>query len=211
VNGTLPGQEVNGTLPGQEVNGTLPGQEVNGTLPGQEVNGTFISIPLSLPGLEEQQKSLTVKVESGRLMDVKVVDNQPLDIPLPGGKKIELPYGIISFDLEVNNPGESTTVSLAYPYNPNIMGYIKKIDDQWFPIEANVRHDPDNNQTIISFTLVDGGVNDADGRVNGVIKDPGGPYIPQPQPSVTVPLSPLALGFLAALFGFAGSRKIRRN
>ncbi|BCD63150.1 hypothetical protein NitYY0826_C2044 [Nitratiruptor sp. YY08-26] len=150
--------------------------------------------------------------ETNKLYHV-VKDETSKTVTTQDGEQIELPYGTVSFDINVSNAGDSATVHIYYPYNPNIVGYAKEINGNWVKIDSTVQHDQAHNQTIVSFTLTDGGALDGDGIANKVIKDPGGGYIGQgqPQASVTVPLSPLALGFLIALFGFAGSRGIQRR
>ncbi|SMC08669.1 choice-of-anchor U domain-containing protein [Nitratiruptor tergarcus] len=150
--------------------------------------------------------------ETNKLYHV-VKDETPKIVTTQNGEQIELPYGTVSFDINVSNAGDSATVHIYYPYNPDITGYAKEINGNWVKVDSTVQHDQAHNQTIVSFTLTDGGALDDDGIANKVIKDPGGGYIGQgqPQTSVTVPLSPLALGFLIALFGFAGSRRIQRR
>ncbi len=141
-------------------------------------------------------------------------DETPKTVTTQDGEEIELPYGTVSFDVNVTNPGESAIVHIYYPYNPNITGYAKEINGNWTKVDATVQHDQTNNQTIVTFTLADGSDTDEDGSVNSVIKDPGGAYIGHPQPqaqAVTVPLSPLGLLWLASLLGLSGFVRLRRR
>jgi hypothetical protein len=140
-------------------------------------------------------------------------DETPKTITTQDGEEIELPYGTVSFDVNVTNPGESATITIYYPYNPDIKGYAKQVGGVWRKVPSTVTHDQAHNQTKITFTLTDGGTYDIDGNVNKIIKDPGGGYVVHPQSSqaVTVPLSPLALAWLASLLGLSGFVRLRRR
>ena len=132
-------------------------------------------------------------------------DETPKTITTKDGTHISLPYGTLSFKVYVAHSGDSAQITIYYPYNPAIKGYVKHINGVWKKVPSTVVHDQANHQTLVTFTLTDGGDFDLDGSADGVITDPGGGYTLSH--TVTVPLSPWAkflmlLGFilLASLY-----------
>jgi len=86
-----------------------------------------------------------------------------------------LPYGLISFKLIVDQPGDEVVVTLHlseaapadsawYKYDP--------VEDVWYDYSAYTEFGVDRKT--IYLTLVDGGDGDADGIANGIIVDPLG-------------------------------------
>jgi hypothetical protein len=76
------------------------------------------------------------------------------------GFSVVLPSGQTAADVEVHLPAGT---------NPN--AYFKLHGGVWVDFTANADFAGD----VVTLHLVDGGVGDADGAVNGVIVDPGGP------------------------------------
>jgi hypothetical protein len=96
--------------------------------------------------------------------------------PEDGGetnKPAELPYGLLSFRLQVQNAGATATV-IAYfsdPLPDTYKWYKYDLVRGWY-IDADAAFSADRRS--LTFTLVDGGKGDADGLANGIIVDPVG-------------------------------------
>ena len=96
--------------------------------------------------------------------------------PEEGGetnKPAELPYGLLSFRLRVQNTGAAATV-IAYfsdPLPDTYKWYKYDLVRGWY-VDTDAAFSADRRSLI--FTLVDGGKGDADGMVNGIIVDPVG-------------------------------------
>ena len=96
--------------------------------------------------------------------------------PEEGGetnKPAELPYGLLSFRLRVQNTVAAATV-IAYfsdPLPDTYKWYKYDLVRGWY-VDTDVAFSADRRS--LTFTLVDGGKGDADGMVNGIIVDPVG-------------------------------------
>ena len=144
-------------------------------------------------------KTVHVKFDGVECITATSFDESVLSQELTNaeGKKFKLPFGDFMFDANTTQVGGQVTVTLTMPYTPGIVGYMKKKPDHtWVDVgsAANVQQDSENNKTVVTFTLSEGGQYDADGVANGRLRDPGGPYIlvqspPQSQ-EVSVPFSP---------------------
>jgi hypothetical protein len=83
-------------------------------------------------------------------------------------------YGLMDFEIKVDIPGRSTTLTILLP-DPVPEGYkwYKYSQNQgWYDYSANVVLN--GARTQLSITLVDGGTGDDDGQQNGIIVDPSG-------------------------------------
>ncbi len=91
------------------------------------------------------------------------------------GKPDDMPYGVIYFKINVNNPGNQAVVTIYF-------SEIIPQDSKWYKLDAAnaewmdfsdyAEIDPDGRS--ISLFLEDGGIGDADGVANGIIVDPAG-------------------------------------
>ena len=96
--------------------------------------------------------------------------------PEEGGetnKPAELPYGLLSFRLRVQNTVAAATV-IAYfsdPLPDTYKWYKYDLVRGWY-VDTDVAFSADRRS--LTFTLIDGGKGDADGMVNGIIVDPVG-------------------------------------
>jgi hypothetical protein len=85
---------------------------------------------------------------------------------------LSFPYGMIGFTISGLTPGGSTTVTVTLP-GP-VSQYWKLQNNAWHQLVGATFS---GNQ--VTFTLVDGGPDDADGNAtNGTIVDPGAPATP---------------------------------
>ena len=90
-------------------------------------------------------------------------------------KPKSMPYGLISFKVFVDNPGETAYISVrsTEPDEAGTRWYKYDLANGWYDFTDHVTFSPD--RTIATIRLTDGGIGDADGVVNGVIVDPSGP------------------------------------
>lgn len=123
--------------------------------------------------------------------------------PLPP-EDIEFPLGIAIFT--VINCANAAQIDVTLDYDETIpTGASVWKSDPWRELAGATI-----SGSVISYSVVDGGPNDADGTVNGTIIDPVGAASPiasaAPAP---VPATPLwALWIMAGLLGLFGTRKL---
>ena len=91
------------------------------------------------------------------------------------GKPASMPFALINFKIAVANPGDQAIVKLYFSKAaPRSSKWYKydPIADQWYDFSAYANFARDRRS--VTLTLTDGGPEDADGVVNGVIVDPAG-------------------------------------
>jgi len=90
------------------------------------------------------------------------------------GKPDSLPYGMVCFRIEVDQPGDTAYVSvyLSEPAPAEFRWAKYDLANGWYDYTSHVTFSPDRKQ--ITLRLTDGGLGDGDGAVNGVILDPSG-------------------------------------
>ena len=108
-----------------------------------------------------------------------------LDAPddLPDG--MNMPLGLLSFTVDVENVGETETFSLYVEGGLDINGYWKQdADGDWVNLASSAYGGAvveEGNKVRLDFQITDGGEFDADGQANGIIVDPGAPgYMDSP-------------------------------
>lgn len=83
------------------------------------------------------------------------------------------PHGLFSFLVGGITPGTSVTITITYPSAiPENIQYWKCQNDIW--INCTTLLGDNDGDNILTLTLTDGGLGDADLLANGVIVDPGG-------------------------------------
>ncbi|MBN1689817.1 MAG: hypothetical protein JW901_02210 [Dehalococcoidia bacterium] len=86
----------------------------------------------------------------------------------------DFPYGVYSFEITRIVPGSTVTITIKLPGNlPPNSKYYKFQNGKWVDVTSLMGSN--NGDSIITLTLTDGGLGDADGVANGIIVDPGGP------------------------------------
>ena len=93
----------------------------------------------------------------------------------PNGKPQDIPFGILDIKIAVANPGDQTMVKLYFlePVPAGARWYeYDTVADRWVDFSAYTEFADDRMSA--TLTLRDGGTEDSDGVVNGVIIDPGG-------------------------------------
>jgi len=93
---------------------------------------------------------------------------------------LSFPDGFFSFNITNIVPhGSTVTVTITLPSAvPTGTQYWKCQNGTWVNVTSLLGDDDGDN--ILTLTLTDGGLGDADGLANGTIVDPGGPGIPVP-------------------------------
>ncbi|MBI1813578.1 MAG: hypothetical protein HYR72_01225 [Deltaproteobacteria bacterium] len=137
---------------------------------------------------------------------------------------LQFPFGLVSFKLcsdsnpRDNDPCDGTctqaTVKITFP-NANLTqpGFVYRKFDPTTNMYFNP-HGVTLNGNMATFTLTDGGVNDTDHKINGMITDPSGPGTAGtgPRRDTAPVLSPSGLGLAAlALLGLAVFQLRRRR
>jgi cysteine-rich repeat protein len=137
---------------------------------------------------------------------------------------LQFPFGLVSFKLcsdsnpRDNDPCDGTctqaTVKITFP-NANLTqpGFVYRKFDPTTNMYFNP-HGVTLNGNMATFTLTDGGVNDTDHKINGMITDPSGPGTAGtgPRRDTAPVLSPLGLGLAAfALLSLAVFQLRRRR
>jgi len=141
------------------------------------------------------------------LTNVQAVDENTL--PQEGKPDLTFIFGLFSFEIENIPPGSTVDCTLTLPstlenaqywkYGPN--GSINNPQPaRWYQIPMVT------NRNNITINIIDGGVGDDTGAVNGHIIDQGGPGVP----SLPIPAMPwtlaVMLGLVFILIGHHGKR-----
>jgi hypothetical protein len=93
--------------------------------------------------------------------------------PAPG---FSFPHGFFSFSITNITPGSTVTITITLPYNTPVgTQYWKCQNGIWVNCTSLMGSNDGDN--VLTLTLTDGGLGDADGAANGTIVDPGGPAI----------------------------------
>ena len=108
---------------------------------------------------------------------------------------VDFPHGLFSFDICCLNPGATITVTITLPSAvPVGTQYWKCQNGNW--VDCTSLLGDDNGDNILTLTLTDGGLGDADELADGKIADPGGPAVarpPAPVPPTPTPTPAPAL------------------
>jgi predicted outer membrane repeat protein len=161
--------------------GTGSGDGATGSGDGTGGGGTGGQAPPPPPPPEETVTSptgsgqVTFQVVGGATpsnLDVAPFTGTPPVLP---SSLYQLPHGVYSLRVEGLPRGASVTIQVRLP-SPAPVGtvWLKLIGGRWVALPVG----SDDGDNVITVTLTDGGQGDADGVVNGVITDPGGPAIP---------------------------------
>jgi hypothetical protein len=119
--------------------------------------------------------TLGLKPDNGSdLVSLQAVDPESNEITNRNGMPQRMIYGLMGFEIKVDIPGSSCTLTILLP-QPMPRGYkwYKYSQDRgWVDYSSNVTINGDRTQ--LRITLVDGGTGDDDGQQNGIIVDPSG-------------------------------------
>ena len=114
-----------------------------------------------------------ISSSSGKIESFSAIDESTL--PVAGRPTdVSFPDGLFSFTITDISPGETVTVSLEFPSSVSLGSQYWKCHIgatlEWFSMPIGC----DDADNIITFSVTDGGLGDADGVANGEIVDPGG-------------------------------------
>ncbi|MFY3741009.1 MAG: subtilisin family serine protease [Candidatus Nitrosomirales archaeon] len=113
----------------------------------------------------------TFVTDTGEITNLTSIDPASLP-PAP----VEFPHGLFDFTMAVN-PGDTAIITITFPSDiPAGSQYWKFQNDAYFQLPDELVGSNDGD-SVLTLTLTDGELGDADGLANGVIADPGGPVI----------------------------------
>ncbi|GEM_PF-2131031 len=136
--------------------------------PEEDVTCTFTNIKLSVE-TATGTGTTTFSTDTGAITNLTSIDPASLP-PAP----VEFPHGLFNFTITVS-PGDTASVNITFPSDiPADSQYWKFQNGLYFQLPDELVGSNDGD-SVLTLTLTDGGVGDADGVANGVIVDPGGP------------------------------------
>jgi hypothetical protein len=159
--------------------------DLNGIPDDQEVDSTVDLDNDGIPDIDENHlKCVKTSVgdseicvgQSTNVIDIEAIEAVDRDtIDDTENMPDQMPIGIISFRLRVNNVGDTATVTvyLAKSLQKSDKWYGYEPMHGWQDYSVSATIGPDGTSVILEFK--DGGFGDADGAENGVIVDPSGP------------------------------------
>jgi predicted outer membrane repeat protein len=114
----------------------------------------------------------TFTINNGSINNLTASATTPCGV-LPG---FYFPEGFFSFNITNITVGSTVTITITFPDNiPANTQYWKCTNGQWVNVTSLLGDNDGDN--ILTLTLTDGGLGDADGAANGTIIDPGGPAV----------------------------------
>ena len=149
---------------------------------GDEVSDLVDYEPWLVASVEKATEAATGKgpatftVDNGTITGLTAVDEATL--PLAGKPSgVTFPNGLFSFNITGIAPASTVTVTIILPSAAPVgTQYWKCQGGTW--INCTTLLGDDNGDDVLTLTLTDGGLGDADGAANGTIVDPGGPGTP---------------------------------
>ena len=109
----------------------------------------------------------------------------------------DYPLGFNNFKLDCGDKGQNAVLDIIYDktYNTSCWDWVKfnTITNNYMviPVGANLSYRTDSNgRTVAQLSLLDGGIYDMDGEINGQIVDPSGPAPIANCPATTTPTTP---------------------
>jgi len=123
----------------------------------------------------------------------------PGDVKPRAPTSFEFFDGLVSFEAVACTPGETITVTIDYGRELPEKVEVFKSGSPY------VRLSSTQSETKVTYSVTDGGVGDADGKINGVIVDPAGAVLSSSLSPTPVPTnSKLMLLLLALLLSIYG-------
>ena len=118
--------------------------------------------------------SIAASETATALETAESIDPSALDVA--GDPAGQTPFGLIGYKIQLRQPGEGThaTIYLSHALDPQQTQWVRYSDDG-LSSSATTAAVIDANGLTVDRYIVDGGEEDADGSVNGVIVDLSGP------------------------------------
>lgn len=132
---------------------------------------------------------VTIVGPDGSTLQAVTVTAPPGSPPLPPGASLDA--GVISYTLDDVPVGGTVDIDVHLSGGTTANGYLKLQGGAWVELPPSAFDIAGN---VVTLHLVDGGVGDQDGAVNGVIVDPGAPArLDKTPPVITCPTPPKPL------------------
>ncbi len=158
-------------------------------------NNTDVSVLLNTTGVPSGSPTASVAAANGAGVVTFTTDAGVFlaltaipesSLPLAGKPAgLTFPYGFFTWTIGNLTPGQTVTVTITYPARvPTGAQYWKVIGGVWTNVTSLLGSD--NGDNVLTLTITDGGLGDADGAVNGQISDPGGVGIAANHPPVAL-------------------------
>jgi hypothetical protein len=117
----------------------------------------------------------TFATNNGSVTDLTALATTPCGTP---PANLSFPHGFFSFTITDIPAGSTVIITITLPSSmPTNTQYWKCINGSWVNVTSLL--DDNNGDNVLTLTITDGQLGDADGQVNGSISDPGGPGIPR--------------------------------
>jgi hypothetical protein len=171
-------ENATGVYADRDFYGTATITDIGGTW---SASGSFYT--LGQPGVEVPASTGTGTVRfsspAGTIQNLTAVPESSL--PAEGKPDLVFPHGFFEFKITGLTPGETVGMTIALPSAAPVGTQYWKYGptpsdptDHWYQIPIG----DDDGDSVITITLVDGGLGDDDLTANGVIVDQGGPAYP---------------------------------
>jgi YVTN family beta-propeller protein len=120
----------------------------------------------------DQQIGILGKTGVASIESIESVD--PNTVSDTTNRPGSMPWGLLSFRLTVNSPGDTAEVTIYFPDAAGSNASWHKYDsiNGWQDYADHATFSPDRRS--VTLELQDGGYGDADGTANGIIIDPSG-------------------------------------
>jgi len=116
----------------------------------------------------------TFGTSSGSITGLTAIAQATLTCPATPG--LTFPHGLFSFNITNIPPGSTVTITITLPSAvPAGTQYRKCQNGAWVDVTSLLGDNDGDN--VLTLTLTDGGLGDADGTAKGTIVDPGGPAV----------------------------------
>jgi hypothetical protein len=116
----------------------------------------------------------TFCASSGTMGNLTALSESTLSCPGAGKPNLEFTHGFFSFNVTGLYPGQQVTITITLPQAiPMGTEYWKCQNNTWVDVTSLLGDDDGDN--VLTLTITDGGLGDADGAANGVIEEPGAP------------------------------------
>ena len=162
------------------------------SIPSNDPDDATVNVALSGTGIQQTQSvatatgAVTFTTDSGDITGLTAIAQAGLACPPRSG--LTFPHGFFSFNITNITPGSTVTITITLPSAMAVgTQYWKCQNGQWVNCTSLLGDDDGDN--VLTLTITDGGLGDADGSADGTIVDPGGPAV-----AVAVAAAPAAPG-----------------
>jgi len=159
----------------RDSNGILDDQEVDDSVDLDE-DGTPDIYQNDIKSVHTVTKDaqIGVKISTNVTSIESITSIDPDDISETDNRPDDMPFGIVSFKIKVENDGDTAAVIVCFSEDLPIEARWYKFDliNGWKDYSDHTTFNDDGKSVLLE--LKDGGYGDSDGIANGVIVDPGG-------------------------------------